>query len=92
MLVQVEEPESWRVGTLLEGGRDEKLAEYIGDRFSGDAGICGIFDRNRSECRRLPEKQRGTVLQKKGFSGGTDLCQRCLHEYDGREKAVSVFE
>ena len=23
MLVQVEEPESWRVGTLLEGGRDE---------------------------------------------------------------------
>ena len=60
--------------------------------FFGGAGICGIFDRNRSECRRLPEEQRGTVLQKKGFSGGTDLCQRCLHEYDGGEKAVSVFE
>ena len=42
MLVQVEEPESWRVGTLLEGGRDEKLAEYIGDRFSGEP-VSAVF-------------------------------------------------
>ena len=35
MLVQAEEPEYWYVGNLLEGGRDEKLAETVKERFSG---------------------------------------------------------
>lgn len=58
MLVQVEEPESWRVGTLLEGGRDEKLAEYIGDRFSGEP-VSAVFltgtDLNAADYRKSRE-------------------------------------
>ena len=58
MLVQVEEPESWRVGTLLEGGRDEKLAEYITDRFS-EKPVSAVFltgtDLNAADYRKTRE-------------------------------------
>lgn len=33
MLVEAREPEYWHVGTLLEGNRDEKLAEMVRERF-----------------------------------------------------------
>ena len=58
MLVQVEEPESWRVGTLLEGGRDEKLAEYVTDRFS-EKPVSAVFlegtDLNAADYRKTRE-------------------------------------
>ena len=35
MLVKAGEPEYWHVGTLLEGSRDEKLAQLAKERFGG---------------------------------------------------------
>ncbi|MDO4261418.1 MAG: DUF5716 family protein [Eubacteriales bacterium] len=42
MLARTGEPEYWRVGNLLEGSRDEKLAQIAKERF-GEAAVSGVF-------------------------------------------------
>lgn len=42
MVVEVREPEYWHVGSLLEGNRDECLAEKIKERF-GKSAISSVF-------------------------------------------------
>lgn len=91
MLVQVEEPESWRVGTLLEGGRDEKLAKYIGDRFSGEP-VSAVFltgtDLNAADYR----KSREALCYRRRAFLAEQICARgaCM-SMTGGEKAVSVL-
>lgn len=42
MLVKVQEPEYWYVGSLLEGNRDERLAETVKERFGKDP-VSAVF-------------------------------------------------
>lgn len=42
MLVEAQEPEYWHVGSILEGNRDENLADYIKERF-GKNPVSAVF-------------------------------------------------
>ena len=59
LLVETQEPEYWHVGNLLEGSRDERLAETVKERF-GKMPVSAVFltgtDLNAREYRRSREE------------------------------------
>ena len=94
LLVETQEPEYWHVGNLLEGSRDERLAETVKERFGKMPGICGVPDGYRPECQRVPQEPGGNMFSQEGVSCGADLCQRRVRGGGGcgQEPCLSVPE
>ena len=92
MLVQAEEPEYWYVGNLLEGGRDEKLAETVKERFSGEP-VSSVFLTGTDFNARDYKKSRDEICFRRRVFLAEQICARgaCMLAQAGKDRVPYLF-
>ena len=92
MLVQAEEPEYWYVGNLLEGGRDEKLAETVKERFSGEP-VSSVFLTGTDFNTRDYKKSRDEICFRRRVFLAEQICARgaCMLAQAGKDRVPYLF-
>lgn len=92
MLVQAEEPEYWYVGNLLEGGRDEKLAETVKERFSGEP-VSSVFLTGTDFNARDYKKSRDEICFRRRVFLAEQICARgaCMLAEAGKDRVPYLF-
>lgn len=93
MLVEAVEPEYWHVGNLLDGSRDERLAEAVKERFGKQHPVSAVFltgtDLNAADYRKSREElcfHRRVFLAEQIYARGA-----CMLAGDGDKNRSYLF-
>ena len=92
MLAEAQEPEYWHVGTLLEGNRDERLLEYVKERFAKEL-VSAVFLTGTDFNARDYKKSREEICRRRRVFLGEQLHARgaCMLAGDACEKKTYLF-
>lgn len=92
MLVQAQEPEYWYVGNLLEGSRDERIAELAKERF-GKKQVSAVFLTGTDFNARDYKKSREEICFRRRVFLGEQIHARgaCVLAGDGDRKKPYLF-
>lgn len=94
MVVEAQEPESWYVGTLLEGNRDERLFEHIKKRFGKNSNhVSAVFLTGTDLNARDYKKSREEICSKRRVFLGDLIHARgaCMLAGDYTERRPYLF-